>query len=147
MKIPRAAGYYISDQVLRNCRFVCLELDPRYNIKTIAIPVLMDAYKKLNEPKGPAIHIEFSTEPVDEKAEMRATIREVADKMEEMGDRFLSLKQEESRKTVFSKEFYLAVLLIISAYILLNGGTFSWVGLAGIGASVLIVLVATIRGD
>jgi ubiquinone biosynthesis protein len=89
----------------------------------------------------------MSTEPVDEKAEMRATIREVADKMEEMGDRFLSLKQEESRKTVFSKEFYLAVLLIISAYILLNGGTFSWVGLAGIGASVLIVLVATIRGD
>jgi ubiquinone biosynthesis protein len=126
---------------------VCLELDPRYNIKTIAIPVLMEAYKKLNEPKGHAIHIEFSTEPVDEKAEIRATIREVADKLEEMGDRFLSLKQEESRKTVFSKELYLAVLLIISAYILLNGGTFSWVGLAGIGASILIVLVATIRGD
>ncbi|RXA17812.1 AarF/ABC1/UbiB kinase family protein [Methanosarcina sp. MSH10X1] len=126
---------------------VCLELDPRYNIKSIAIPVLMDAYKKLNEPKGPAIHIEFSTEPVDEKAELRAAIREVADKMEEMGDKFLYLKQEESRKTVFSKEFYLAVLLFISAYILLNGGTFSWVGLAGIGASVLIALVAIIRKE
>ncbi len=31
----------------------------------------MDAYKKLNTPKGAALHIEFSSEPVDEKAEMR----------------------------------------------------------------------------
>ena len=38
---------------------VCLELDPRYNIKTIAIPVLMDAYKKLSTSKGAALHIEF----------------------------------------------------------------------------------------
>lgn len=125
---------------------VCLELDPRYNIKTIAIPVLMDAYKKLNTPKGAALHIEFSTEPVDEKAELRAAIREVADKMEGMGDKFLSLKQGEARKTTFSKELYLAVLLIVSTYILLNGGTFSWIGLAGFGGSVLIALLIVIRG-
>lgn len=125
---------------------VCLELDPRYNIKTIAIPVLMDAYKKLNTPKGAAVHIEFSTEPVDEKAELRAAIQEVADKMEEMGDKFLSLKQNETRKTTFSKEFYLAVLLIVSTYILLNGGTFSWVGLAGFGGSILIALLLVVRG-
>ncbi len=126
---------------------VCLELDPRYNIKTIAIPVLMDAYKKLNAPKGPALHIEFSTEPVDEKAELRAAIREVADKMEGMGDQFLSLKQEENRKTIFSKELYLAVLLIVSTYILLNGSTYSWVGLAGFAGSILIVLLSIIRND
>ncbi|MCC4766476.1 AarF/ABC1/UbiB kinase family protein [Methanosarcina sp. DH1] len=125
---------------------VCLELDPRYNIKTIAIPVLMDAYKKLNASKGTALHIEFSTEPVDEKAELRAAIREVADKMEGMGDKFLSIKQKETGKTTFSKELYLAVLLIASTYILLNGGTFSWVGLAGFGGSVLIVLLLVIRG-
>lgn len=125
---------------------VCLELDPRYNIKTIAIPVLMDAYKKLNASKGAALHIEFSTEPVDEKAELRAAIREVADKMEGMGDKFLSIKQKETRKTTFSKELYLAVLLIASTYILLNGGIFSWVGLAGFGGSVLIVLLLVIRG-
>ncbi|MDY0129132.1 MAG: AarF/ABC1/UbiB kinase family protein [Methanosarcina vacuolata] len=125
---------------------VCLELDPRYNIKTIAIPVLMDAYKKLNASKGAALHIEFSTEPVDEKAELRAAIREVADKMEGMGDKFLSIKQKETGKTTFSKELYLAVLLIASTYILLNGGTFSWVGLAGFGGSVLIVLLLVIRG-
>ena len=125
---------------------VCLELDPRYNIKTIAIPVLMDAYKKLNAPKGAALHIEFSTEPVDEKAELRAAIQEVADKMEEMGDKFLSLKQEENRKSTFSKEIYLAVLLIASTYILLYGGTFSWVGLAGFAGSILIALFA-IRRD
>lgn len=125
---------------------VCLELDPRYNIKTIAIPVLMDAYKKLNTPKGAAVHIEFSTEPVDEKAELRAAIQEVADKMEGMGDKFLSLKQKETRKTTFSKEFYLAVLLIVSTYILLNGSTFSWVGLAGFGGSVLIALLLVVRG-
>jgi len=124
---------------------VCLELDPRYNIKTIAIPVLMDAYKKLNASKGAALHIEFSTEPVDEKAELRAAIREVADKMEGMGDKFLSIKQKETGKTTFSKELYLAVLLIASTYILLNGGTFSWVGLAGFGGSVLIVLLLVIR--
>jgi ubiquinone biosynthesis protein len=124
---------------------VCLELDPRYNIKTIAIPVLMDAYKKLNTPKGAAVHIEFSTEPVDEKAELRAAIREVADKMEGMGNKFISLKQKETRKTTFSKELYLAVLLIASTYILLNGGTFSWVGLAGFGGSVLIALLLIIR--
>jgi ubiquinone biosynthesis protein len=126
---------------------VCLELDPRYNIKTIAIPVLMDAYKKLNAPKGAALHIEFSTEPVDEKAELRAAIREVADKMEGMGDKFLSLKQEENRKSTFSKEFYLVVLLIVSTYILLNGGTFSRVGLVGFGFSILIALLAIIRRD
>lgn len=126
---------------------VCLELDPRYNIKTIAIPVLMDAYKKLNAPKGPALHIEFSTEPVDEKAELRAAIREVADKMEGMGDQFLFLKQEENRKTIFSKELYLAVLLIVSTYILLNGSTYSWVGLAGFAGSILIVLLSIIRND
>ncbi len=125
---------------------VCLELDPRYNIKTIAIPVLMDAYKKLNTPKGAALHIEFSTEPMDEKAELRAAIREVADKMEGMGDKFLSLKQKETRKTTFSKELYLTVLLIASTYILLNGGTFSWVGLAGFGGSVLIALLLVFRG-
>ncbi len=107
----------------------------------------MDAYKKLNAPKGPALHIEFSTEPVDEKAELRAAIREVADKMEGMGDQFLSLKQEENRKTIFSKELYLAVLLIVSTYILLNGSTYSWVGLAGFAGSILIVLLSIIRND
>jgi ubiquinone biosynthesis protein len=125
---------------------VCLELDPRYNIKTIAIPVLMEAYKKLNASKGAALHIEFNTEPVDEKAELRAAIREVAEKMEGMGDKFISVKQKEVRGHVFSKEFYLAVLLIISTYVLLNGGTFSWVGLLGFGGSILIALFAVIRG-
>lgn len=125
---------------------VCLELDPRYNIKTIAIPVLMDAYKKLNAPKGAALHIEFSTEPVDEKVELRAAIQEVADKMEGMGDKFLSIKQKETRKTTFSKELYLTILLIASTYILLNGGTFSWVGLTGFGGSVLIALLLVVRG-
>lgn len=124
---------------------VCLELDPKYNIKTIAIPVLMDAYKKLNTPKGTAVHIEFSAEPVDEKAELRVAIQEVADKMEGMGDKFLSLKQKETGKTTFSKELYLTVLLIASTYILLNGGTFSWVGLAGFGGSVLIALLLVVR--
>ena len=125
---------------------VCLELDPRYNIKTIAIPVLMEAYKKLNASKGAALHIEFNTEPVDEKAELRAAIREVAEKMDGMGDKFISVKQKGSRGHVFSKEFYLAVLLIISTYVLLNGGTFSWVGLLGFGGSILIALFAVIRG-
>jgi ubiquinone biosynthesis protein len=125
---------------------VCLELDPRYNIKTIAIPVLMDAYKKLNATKGAALSIEFSTEPVDEKAELRAAIREVADKMEGMGDKFLSVKQEEKKKSIFSKEFYLAVLLIVSAYILLNGEAFSWVGMIGFGGAIMIALISVIRG-
>lgn len=126
---------------------VCLELDPRYNIKTIAIPVLMDAYKKLSLPKGAALNIEFSTEPLDEKTELRAVIREVASKMEGMGDKFLSVKQQESKRKVFSKEFYLAVLLIVSTYILLNGGAFSWVGVIGFAGSTLIALFAVIKGN
>jgi ubiquinone biosynthesis protein len=44
---------------------VCLELDPKYNIKPIAIPVLMEAYQKLNISKSAALNIEFSTEPAD----------------------------------------------------------------------------------
>ena len=126
---------------------VCLELDPRYNIKTIAIPVLMDAYKKLNTPKGAALHIEFSAEPPDEKAELRAAIREVAEKMEYMGDRFLEGKQKETRRSFFSKEFYLAVLLVVSTYILLYGDAFSWVGLVGFVGTILIVLLSVIRGN
>ncbi|AKB74278.1 ABC1 family protein [Methanosarcina lacustris Z-7289] len=126
---------------------VCLELDPRYNIKTIAIPVLMDAYKKLNTPKGAALHIEFSAEPLDEKAELRAAIREVAEKMEYMGDRFLEGKQKESKRSVFSREFYLVVLLVVSTYILLTGGSFSWVGLVGFGGVILIALLSVIRGN
>ncbi|WP_440945280.1 ABC1 kinase family protein [Methanosarcina sp. T3] len=124
---------------------VCLELDPRYNIKTIAIPVLMDAYKKLNSSGGTALHIEFSTEPVDEKAELKAAIRELADKMEDMGDRFLEGKQKESKRSVFSTEFFLAVLLVVSAYILLNGDAFSWIGLLGFGGTVLIALIISLR--
>jgi len=126
---------------------VCLELDPRYSIKPIAIPVLMDAYKKLNASKGASLNIEFNTEPVDEKAELRAAIKEVAEKMEGMGDKFISVKQKEGRGRVFSKEFYLAVLLIVSTYILLNGGALSWVGLVGFGGSILIALFAVIRGQ
>lgn len=126
---------------------VCLELDPRYNIKTIAIPVLIEAYKKLNVPKGTALHIEFSAEPADEKAELRAAIREVADKMEEMGDKFLSGKQKVGKRSFFSKEFYLAALLIVSTYILLNGDSFFWVGLVGFVGSILIILLSVIRGN
>lgn len=125
---------------------VCLELDPKFSIKPIAIPVLMDAYKKLNVPKGAALQIEFNTGPVDEKAELRAAIREVAEKMEGMGDKFVSVKQKEGRGRVFSKEFYLAVLLIISTYNLLNGGVFFWLGLVGFVGSILIALLAMIRG-
>jgi ubiquinone biosynthesis protein len=77
----------------------------------------MEAYKKLNVPKGAALLIEFSTEPVGERAELRAAIKEVAEKMEGMGDKFISIKQIEGRGHVFSKEFYLAVLLILSTYI------------------------------
>ncbi|KKG15079.1 ubiquinone biosynthesis protein [Methanosarcina sp. 2.H.T.1A.6] len=126
---------------------VCLELDSRYNIKTIAIPVLMDAYKKLNSPKGAALHIEFSAEPMNEKAELKAAIREVADKMEYMGDRFLEGKQKENKRSVFSKEFFLAVLLVVSTYILLNGDAFSWVGLIGFVGTILIALLSVIRGN
>lgn len=126
---------------------VCLELDPRFNIKPIAIPVLMDAYKKLNTSKGAAFHIEFNTESVDEKAELRAAIREVAEKMEGMGNKYISVKQKEGNRRVFSKEFYLAVLLIVSVYILLNGGGFSWVGLIGFVGSVLIAIFAIIRSN
>ncbi len=126
---------------------VCLELDPRYNIKSIAIPVLMDAYKKLNATKGPALHIEFSAEPVNEKAELRAAIRELVDKMEDMGDRFLEGKQKESKRSVFSTEFFLVVLLVVSTFILLNGGALSWVGLIGFGGSILITLIALLRRD
>lgn len=126
---------------------VCLELDPRFNIKSIAIPVLIEAYKKLNVPKGVALHIEFNTGPVDEKAELRAAIREVAEKMEGMGDKYISVKQKEGKRHVFSKEFYLAVLLIVSTYILLNGGAFSWVGLVGFMGSILIAILAIIRSN
>ena len=63
----------------------------------------MDAYKKLNTPKGAALHIEFSAEPPDEKAELRAAIREVAEKMEYMGDRFLEGKQKENETKCFFK--------------------------------------------
>lgn len=124
---------------------VCLELDPRYNIKSIAIPVLMDAYKKLNVPKGTALHIELSSEPVDEKAELRAAIREVADKMEGMGDKFLEVRQKDNKRNVFSKEFFLAVLLIVSTYILLNGAAFSWIGLIGFVGAIFIAFLAVIR--
>ena len=124
---------------------VCLELDPKFNIKPIAIPVLMEAYKKLNIPKGAALQIEFSTEPVDEKVELRAAIREVAEKMEGMGDKFISVRQKEVRRRVFSKEFYLVALLIVSTYILLNGGPFFWVGLVGFAGSILITLFSLIR--
>lgn len=124
---------------------VCLELDPRYNIKTIAIPVLTDAYKKLNIPKGAALNIEFSTEPADEKAELRAAIREVADKMEDMGDKFISTKQKKSKESIFSKEFYLSVLLVVSAYILLNGESYSWIGLIGFAGSILITLFVVVK--
>lgn len=124
---------------------VCLELDPRYNIKTIAIPVLTDAYKKLNIPKGAALNIEFSTEPADEKAELRAAIREVADKMEDMGDKFISTKQKKSKESIFSKEFYLSVLLVVSTYILLNGESYSWIGLIGFAGSILITLFVVVK--
>jgi len=125
---------------------VCLELDPKYNIKSIAVPVLMDAYKKLNTPKGAALHIEFSTEPVDEKAELRAVIREVADKMEGIGDRFFEVRQKDNKRSVFSREFFLVILLIVSAYILLYGDFFSWVGLIGFGGAILIAVIAFLRG-
>ncbi|MDQ1253907.1 MAG: ubiquinone biosynthesis protein, partial [Euryarchaeota archaeon] len=124
---------------------VCLELDPKFNIKNIAIPVLMEAYKKLYVPKGAALQIEFNTGPVDEKAELRAAIREFAEKMDGMGDKFISVKQKEGKGSVFAKEFYLAVLLIVSTYVLLSGNAFSWVGLIGFAGSIIIALLAIIR--
>jgi len=126
---------------------VCLELDPKYNIKPIAISILMEASKKLNISKGAALNIEFSTEPADEKAELRAVIRELAEKMEMMGDKFIFMKQNESIINIFSKEFYFAVLLIVSTYVLFNGGAFSWVGLVGFVGSVLMVTLAIIWGN
>lgn len=125
---------------------VCLELDPKYNIKNIAIPVLMDAYKKLNTSKRTAFHIEFSTEPVDEKAELKAAIREVADKMEGMGDRFLEVRKQDDKSNVFSKEFFLSILLVVSAYILLYGNAFYWAGLVGFGGAILIAIIASLHG-
>ena len=126
---------------------VCLELDPKYNIKPIAISVLVEAYKKLNISKSAALNIEFTTEPADEKAELTTAIREVSEKIERIGDKFISIKQNESIRSVFSKEFYFAVLLIVSTYVLLNGGAFSWVGLVGFVGSVLIVILAIIWGN
>ena len=124
-----------------------MELDPKYNIKPIAISILMEASKKLNISKGAALNIEFSTEPADEKAELRAVIRELAEKMEMMGDKFIFMKQNESIINIFSKEFYFAVLLIVSTYVLFNGGAFSWVGLVGFVGSVLMVTLAIIWGN
>jgi ubiquinone biosynthesis protein len=105
----------------------------------------MEAYKKLYVPKGAALQIEFNTEPVDERAELRAAIREFAEKMDGMGDKFISVKQKEGKGRVFAKEFYLAVLLIVSTYVLLSGNAFSWVGLIGFAGSVMIALLAIIR--
>jgi ubiquinone biosynthesis protein len=125
---------------------VCLELDPKFNIKNIAVPVLMEAYKKLYVPKGAALQIEFSTEPVDEKAELRAAIKDVAEKMEGMGDKFITIKQKEDRKHVFTNEFYLTVLLLISTYVFLYGNAVSWVGILGFVGSILIFAVLMILG-
>jgi ubiquinone biosynthesis protein len=107
----------------------------------------MEAYKKLNISKGAALNIEFSAEPADEKVELGTAIRELAEKMEMMGDKFISMKQNESIRNIFSKEFYFAVLLIVSTYVLLNGGAFSWVGLVGFVGSFLIVILAIIWGN
>ncbi len=126
---------------------VCLELDPRYKIQTIAIPVLMDAYKKLSTPKGAGIHIELSTEPRDEKAEIRAAVRELADRMGEMGDRLMEGQEKEKKSGGFSREFYLTGLLILSTYILLRGDAFAWVGAAGFAGALLIWLLAVLRAD
>ncbi|WP_440956414.1 ABC1 kinase family protein [Methanosarcina sp. Mfa9] len=124
---------------------VCLELDPRYKIQTIAIPVLMDAYKKLSTPKGPALHLEFSAEPKDEKAEIRAAVQELADRMGDMGDRLMEVQEKEKKDRGFSKEFYVAVLLILSTYILLSGEAFAWVGAAGFAGALLIWLFTLLR--
>ena len=123
---------------------VCLELDPKYNIKPIAIPVLVEAYKKLNISKGTALNIEFSAELADEKAELRTAIRELNEQIRIFGNKYISMKQNDSIRRVFSKEFYFVVLLIVSTYVLLNGGDFSWVGLVGFVVSFLIVILAII---
>ena len=67
--------------------------------------------------------------------------------MEMMGDKFIFMKQNESIINIFSKEFYFAVLLIVSTYVLFNGGAFSWVGLVGFVGSVLMVTLAIIWGN
>jgi len=126
---------------------VCLELDPRYKIQTIAIPVLTDAYKKLSSPKGPALHLEFSAEPRDEKAEIRAAVRELADRMGDMGDLLLEGQEKEKKGRGFSKEFYVAVLLILSTYILLSGETFAWIGTVGFAGAILIWMLALLRAS
>ncbi len=124
---------------------VCLELDPRYKIQTIAIPVLTDAYKKLSTPKGPALHLDFSAEPRDEKAEIRAAVRELADRVGDMGDRLLEGQEKEMKGRGFSKEFYLVVLFILSTYILLSGETFAWIGVVGFAGVLFIWLLALLR--
>ena len=104
----------------------------------------MEAYKKLNISKSAALNIEFTTEPADEKAELTNCNQRNCEKMERIGDKFISMKQNESIRSVFSKEFYFTVLLIVSTYMLLNGGAFSWVGLVGFVGSVLLVILAII---
>ena len=66
--------------------------------------------------------------------------------MEDMGDRFLEGKQKENKRSVFSTEFFLAVLLVVSTFVLLNGGAFSWVGLFGFAGAILIALIISLRG-
>ncbi|HII00153.1 TPA: AarF/ABC1/UbiB kinase family protein [Methanosarcinaceae archaeon] len=124
---------------------VCLELDSRYKIQTIAIPVLTDAYKKLSTPKGPALHLEFSAEPRDEKAEIRAAVRELADRVGDMRDRLLEGQEKEKKGRGFSKEYYIVVLLILSTYILLSGETFAWIGVVGFAGAFFIWLLALLR--
>ena len=68
----------------------------------------------------------------------------ISTKIERIGDKFISIKQNESIRSVFSKEFYFTVLLIVSTYMLLNGGVFFWVGLVGFVGSVLLVILAII---
>ncbi len=62
------------------------------------------------------------------------------------GDRFLEVRQKDKRREVFSKEIFLAVLLVVSAYILLYGEVFYWVGLAGFGGAILIAVIASLKG-
>jgi ubiquinone biosynthesis protein len=64
--------------------------------------------------------------------------------MGKMGDKFICMKQNGSIRNVYSKKFYFAVLLIVSTYVLLNGGASFWVGFVG---SVLIVILSIIRGN
>ena len=107
----------------------------------------MDAYKKLSTPKGAGLHIELSTEPRDEKAEIRAAVRELADRMGEMGGSFHEGQQKEGGARGFSKEFYLTVLLILSTYILLSGGAFAWIGAIGFAGTLLIWVIALLRAS